>query len=103
MLRAVSLAFIIGIGVFLKKYKLIEESAGDVIKKIMISITLPAAIIANFAAIPSIQPIFAVIAILGMAADICMMGFGAFLTRKSTKDRQALYIADRLSGKGIEF
>ena len=92
LLRAVSLAFIIGIGVFLKKYKLIEENAGDVIKKIMISITLPAAIIANFAAIPSIQPIFAVIAILGMAADICMMGFGAFLTRKSTKDRQALYM-----------
>ena len=92
LLRAASLAFIIGIGILLKKYKLAEENAGDVVKRLMIRITLPAAIIANFAAIPSIQPAFAIIAILAMAADIFMMGFGAFLTRRSAKGRQALYM-----------
>ena len=54
LLRAASLAFIIGIGIFLNERRMVAADAGDVIKKIMIHITLPAAIIANFAAIPSI-------------------------------------------------
>ena len=48
LLRAASLAFIIGIGIFLNERRMVAADAGDVIKKIMIHITLPAAIIANF-------------------------------------------------------
>ena len=78
LLRAASLAFIIGIGIFLKEKRWIAADAGDVVKKLMINITLPAAIIVNFAAIPSIQTSFVVIAVLGVAVDVLMMGFGAF-------------------------
>ena len=46
LLRAASLAFIIGIGIFLNERRMVAADAGDVIKKIMIHITLPAAIIA---------------------------------------------------------
>ena len=92
LLRAASLAFIIGIGIFLKEKRWIAADAGDVVKKLMINITLPAAIIVNFAAIPSIQTSFVVIAALGVAVDVLMMGFGAFLTRRDRKGRQALYM-----------
>ena len=71
---------------------MVAADAGDVIKKIMIHITLPAAIIANFAAIPSIQPSLAAVAVLGIAVDTAMMGLGAFLTRRDGKGRQVLYM-----------
>ena len=71
---------------------MVAADAGDVIKKIMIYITLPAAIIANFAAIPSIQPSLAAVAVLGIAVDTAMMGLGAFLTRRDGKGRQVLYM-----------
>lgn len=92
LLRAASLAFIIGIGIFLNERRMVAADAGDVIKKIMIHITLPAAIIANFAAIPSIQPSLAAVAVLGIAVDTAMMGLGAFLTRRDGKGRQVLYM-----------
>ena len=90
LLRAASLAFIIGIGIFLKEKRWIAADAGDVVKKLMINITLPAAIIVNFAAIPSIQTSFVVIAVLGVAVDVLMMGFGAFLARRDGRGRQGL-------------
>ena len=38
LLRAASLAFIIGIGIFLNERRMVAADAGDVIKKIMIHI-----------------------------------------------------------------
>lgn len=48
LLRAASLAFVMVLGILLKKTGIVEQNAGEVIKKLLINLTLPAAIIVNF-------------------------------------------------------
>lgn len=94
LLRAASLAFVMVLGILLKKTGIVEQNAGEVIKKLLINLTLPAAIIVNFAAIPSIQSSFLFLAFLGMALDIVGMVVGAWMTKKETPEKKALYMLE---------
>ena len=94
LLRAASLAFVMALGILLKKTGIVEQNAGEVIKKLLINLTLPAAIIVNFAAIPSIQSSFLFLAFLGMALDIVGMVVGAWMTKKETPEKKALYMLE---------
>ena len=93
LLRAASLAFVMVLGILLKKTGIVEQNAGEVIKKLLINLTLPAAIIVNFAAIPSIQSSFLFLAFLGMALDIVGMVVGAWMTKKrDTGEKGSLHV-----------
>lgn len=100
LLRALSFTFIIGIGMFLKKTGMVKEDAGESVKKILINVTLPAAIIVNFSAVDEIKAEMALIVLLGLGLNIFVMLLGAFCSRHKGSKMQALYMLN-LQGYNI--
>ena len=92
ILRAVSLTLVILIGIGLRTAKVVDDTAGTHVKTILLNITLPAAIITNFSKIESIGGPMAVIIFLGIAANLVMIGAGAFLSRKKCVAEKAFYM-----------
>lgn len=92
LVRAGSFIAIIFLGGFLRKKKIVPENAGDAVKKILLYITLPAAIITNFSKISDMGVELLWITFLGIAASVFMIAAAVLLTRSRTKSEQALYI-----------
>lgn len=90
LLRAFSFAFIIVIGIVMRSTGLLPDNAGAAMKKFLIYITLPAAIIINFSAITDMGVDMILIAILGIAVNIIMIVVGMAVTKKKSKGEQAL-------------
>lgn len=100
LLRALSFTFIILIGMFMKKTGMVKAGAGETVKKILINVTLPAAIIVNFSAVDEIGAKMALIVLLGLGLNILVMMLGAFCSRRKGREMQALYMLN-LQGYNI--
>lgn len=90
LLRAFSFAFIIVIGIIMRSTGLVPDNAGAAVKKFLIYVTLPAAIIINFSAIEDMGPEMILIAVLGIVANVIMIAVGAIITKRKSRGEQAL-------------
>lgn len=90
LLRAFSFAFIIVLGIIMHSTGFVNKNAGAAVKKFLIYITLPAAIIVNFSAITDMSANMIFIAVLGIVVNIIMIAVGAIISKKKSKGEQAL-------------
>lgn len=90
LLRAFSFTLVIIIGIVMKATGLVPQDAGASVKKFLIYVTLPCAIITNFAAIEDMGFEMLIIAGLGIVVNVIMIAVGAIITRKKSKGEQAL-------------
>lgn len=90
LLRAFSFTLVIAIGIIMRSSGLVSSNAGDAVKKFLIYVTLPAAIITNFSAITDIGAEMVLIALLGIIANVIMIAVGGLITRHRTHGEQAL-------------
>jgi hypothetical protein len=93
LLRAFSFTLIIVIGIVLRGTGFVSEDAGATVKKILINVTLPAAIITNFSAIDSLSPVMILIAGIGMLTNMIMIAVGVMASgKKASKEDKVLNI-----------
>ena len=92
LLTAFSFMLIILIGVFLHLGGILPESAGDIVKRILINVTLPCAIIINFSKIEVVGAEMLVMAALGIAVNVIMIVVGIIITKKKSREAKALNI-----------
>ena len=82
---------IIILGIVLQRVGFFKESDFSVLSKIVIRVTLPAALIVN-AASREFDPALLVLALLGLGGGVIYMAAGWFLSRRNSKARQAFDI-----------
>lgn len=92
LLRALSFVTIIMIGYQLKKTKAVPAQTGDIMKKILLNFTLPAAIITNFAMMERISIELIVLAVIGLVVCIFMIVLAVMITRHHSQEEQAVCI-----------
>lgn len=90
LLKAFSFVFIIFLAYFLKRIHLFGPKDYTVAVKIVLNITLPAAVVTSFAASPLDKSMLA-LAPVGFAANCVMMGLGSLLGRRKEPGMRALY------------
>lgn len=90
LVRAFSFTLVIVIGIVMRSTGLVSKDAGASVKKFLIYVTLPSAIITNFAAIEEMGVEMLIIALLGIVVNVIMIAVGAVITRKKSKGEQAL-------------
>lgn len=90
LLRAGALALVVLIGILLRSFHVVDDNAGDVVKKILINVSLPAAIVVNFSAISTVGAEMLVVTALGILANVIMVLVGMVLTRKKSPQEQVL-------------
>ncbi len=91
-LRAGSFTLIIIVGMCLNGFGIVGRDVGDGIKKILINITLPCAIITNFAGIEDMSAAMLLVSAIGMMANVLMIVAGVVTSRGLPKGEQALNI-----------
>ena len=82
---------IIILGIFLRRIGFFKESDFSILSKIVIRITLPAALIVN-AATRAFHPQLLVLSLLGLGGGALYMAAGWFISRKATKEQLAFDI-----------
>ena len=82
LLTAFSFMLIILIGAYLHMGGILPENAGDVVKRILINVTLPCAIIVNFSKIEVVGAEMLALTVLGIAANVIMIAVGIVITKK---------------------
>lgn len=92
LLRAFSLIAILIIGIVMHAAGFLRDEASDVVKKMLMYLTLPAAIITNFSKIDALDSSMIILILMGIAANGAMILIGAFLTCGKTTDQKALYM-----------
>ncbi|MCC8060767.1 MAG: hypothetical protein LIO81_08040 [Clostridiales bacterium] len=92
LLRAGSFALIIVVGICLNHFGIVGKDTGAGIKKILINITLPCAIITNFAAVEDMSAAMLLVAVFGIVANILMIAVAAVVSGRLPKREQALNI-----------
>lgn len=92
LLRACALVTILIIGIIMHMTGFLGDEAGGIVKKILMSLTLPAAIITNFSRIDALDGSMIILILMGIGANSAMILIGAFLARNKTKDQKALYM-----------
>lgn len=90
LLRAGALALVVLIGILLHSFHVVDDNAGTAVKKILINVSLPAAIVVNFSAISAVGVEMLVVTALGILANIIMVLVGMVLTRKESRQEQVL-------------
>ena len=88
--KAISFAFIIFLAFGLKKLGLFKPTDYTVMVKIVLNITLPAAVIVSFAA-TTLDLSMLIVTLLGFLANGAMLLIGLGLSRKKSKALRALY------------
>lgn len=89
--RAGCFIAIILLGYFLKRIGFFKEEDFKVLSKIVIKITLPAAIVCSFSG-KEIDPSMLTIALLGLGGGLIYMGAGWLLNRRRGREQQAFEI-----------
>lgn len=97
--KAASFIFIMALGVLLRKAHIFDENDYKILVKIVLNITLPAAIIANFATI-TLDTSMLIIILFGFLCNVVMVVVGWLVTRKAANSDKALYMLN-LSGYNI--
>ena len=88
--KAISFAFIIFLAFGLKKLGLFKPTDYTVMVKIVLNITLPAAVIVSFAT-TTLDLSMLIVTLLGFLANGAMLLIGLGLSRKKSKALRALY------------
>ena len=91
LLKAGSYIAVIILGFLLRRIGFFDEHAFPVISKIVVKVTLPAALIAN-AVGREIDLQLLTLVLLGFGGGVIYMAFGYFLNRKRCKEQQAFEI-----------
>lgn len=90
--KALSFMMIILAGVIARQRHLLPAAAKDVMRKIVINLTLPAAIIVNFSKVNEINGVMLLIVLLGIISNIIPLIVGKIAARRKNKGDQALYM-----------
>lgn len=88
LIRAGSFVAIIILGYVLKKIGFFQEKDFDVLSKIVLKITLPAAIVSSFAG-KEIEPAMLALTFIALGMGVLYMGLAYLLNRRAGKERQA--------------
>lgn len=99
VLRALALAGIILIGIIIRRIGMASEETGMMTRNLMFYVTMPAALVINYARLESMDGEMLWVALIGMMGNAVMLVLGVILTRKSGKEKQSLYMLS-LSGYG---
>lgn len=91
LIQAGSFIAIIVLGYVLKKLNFFQEKDFDVLSKVVLKITLPAAIVSSFAG-KEIDPAMLLLTFIAIGAGILYMGVGYLMNVKAGKEQQAFAI-----------
>ena len=97
--RAGSYVFIIILGMLLRKAGVFKKEDFRVLSNLMVKVTLPAAIIYNFAG-SAVEPSLLPVLLIGMGGGLIGMGIAFLITGQSTADERAFAIIN-LSGYNV--
>lgn len=100
LLRATALGCIIMIGIIVRGVRLVPKEAGMITRNLMFYVTMPAALITNFAKLQEMNGQMLWAAFFGVFGNVMMLLVAIALTRKSPKAKQALYMLC-LPGYGV--
>ena len=89
--KALSFLAIIFLGYFLKKRGFFSESDKNIITKIALNITLPAAIISSFASFEKSSSLF-ILVLMGLGIDIFMFFLGFLVSIRKSRDVRIFYM-----------
>ena len=92
LLTAVSFVLIILLGIIIRGLRMLSANAGDICKKLMLTFTMPAAIIINFTRSDNITGIFIWILLLGLLVNVFMLAVATVITRNRPDPERALYM-----------
>lgn len=92
VLRAFALVLMIAAGILMRAFGIADEGAAVFAKKLLMYVTLPAAIITNFSGIGEMNGETAVLIFMGIAANLIMIGAGALLTKTRSREEKAIYM-----------
>ena len=79
--------FFIWLGWFLRRREILKESAFHAVSGLVLYVTIPCIIITNLNGI-KIEGIMLLIVFLGFLANVAMLGYAWFLTRKETDEKK---------------
>lgn len=91
LIKAGAFVTIILIGYILKRINFVKEDDFHLLSKIVLKVTLPAAIISNFAG-TVITPAFLIITLLGFLAGVILIVCGLILTKGKSKSEKAFHV-----------
>ncbi len=97
--KAASFIFIMALGVCLRKAKLFGDDDYNIMVKIVLNVTLPAAIIGNFATM-QLDISLLLVVVLGLLCNLLMVGLGFLISRRRPDEDKAFYMLN-LSGYNI--
>ena len=92
LLTAISFVLIILLGIIIRGLRMLPANAGDICKKLMMTFTMPAAIIINFTRSDNITGIFIWILLLGFLVNVFMLAVATVITRNRPDPERALYM-----------
>lgn len=90
LLKAAAFVLLIALGIVLRKKKLFTSEAADVLSKISVTITLPAAIIYSFCSFEKDTSLYWLI-LIGFGGNLLMYGVGFLITLHRSRADKALY------------
>lgn len=91
LLRAFSFALIICIGAFLRNKKIVGPDAGHTAQVLMLNVTLPAAVITNFASLDRMELSMMVLPLLGASLSFGIMLLMMAFLRNASRDDKISY------------
>ena len=92
--------FFIWLGWFLRRREILKESAFHAVSGLVLYVTIPCIIITNLNGI-KIEGIMLLIVFLGFLANVAMLGYAWFLTRKETDEKKRDFWRINMSGYSI--
>lgn len=92
LLKAGSLTFIIILGILLHQMQLLPDHSGQVVKKVLLYITLPMAVVVNFSSMTTFDSRLLILMPVGIIANIFMILLAMVVTRRSSPRKKALYM-----------
>ncbi len=90
--QAFAFTMIIFMGIILRKQGMVPDDSGQTVKKLLISVTLPAAIIINFSRLEQMENEMILMTAIGFLLNCIMVFVGFILTRNRTPDIRAVYM-----------
>ena len=90
LIKAASFVAIIFMGYLLRKKGFFKEEDFHVLSKIVLKITLPAAIVSNFSG-ADVKPSLLILAVLGLGGGLLLMA-AAYLTSGKDREEKALFM-----------
>ncbi len=92
LLQAASFTLIILVGILLRRFRVVPQDAGQIVKKLLINLTLPCAIIVNFSRIESVGAGMLLVVAIGICANVLMLFAGWAVTKGSDSARRVRYM-----------